>query len=196
MANLLDNLLKILWELIFFFCGVIAFLSKGASKLLLGLFFEKSRRRTISSFCHSNAEFIRKFGYLFQKKIKQNIVFRRIISIVFLIILFLYYFPPSTWGRWHKYEEGIASYYGWGFYCRASASGEIYWPWKYAAAHKTLPIGTMVKVKNLDNGRTIYVRIFDRGPFVKCRIIDLTKRAGHDLGIVENGLAKVEIYTK
>ena len=94
------------------------------------------------------------------------------------------------------YEKGMASHYGWGFYCRAAASGEIYWPWKYAAAHQSLPLGAVVKVVNLDNGRVIYVRIFDRGPFVKGRIIDLTKTAARDLGIVENGTAPVEIYVK
>ncbi|HOK04169.1 MAG TPA: septal ring lytic transglycosylase RlpA family protein [Victivallales bacterium] len=117
-------------------------------------------------------------------------------SLFAVIISLLFFFPLYEWRTWKFYERGIASYYGWGFYCRAAVSGEIYWPWKYAAAHKELPIGEVIKVVNLDNGRVIYVRIFDRGPFVKGRILDLTRRAAHDLGIIENGTANVEIYVK
>jgi rare lipoprotein A len=134
------------------------------------------------------------------RKIKNLIInsgkFRRLASIIFLFVIILSLYPPHTWGTWRRHQSGIASYYGFGFYCKSSASGEIYWPWKYAAAHKTLPIGTIVKVKNRENGKVVYVKIFDRGPFAPGRIIDLTKAAARDLGIVENGLAEVDIYTR
>jgi rare lipoprotein A len=132
----------------------------------------------------------------FKNKISDSKSFRNFSSVILIIILALFIYPPERWGKWRHYQDGTASYYGRGFYCKSTASGQIYWPWLYAAAHKTLPLGAIIKVKNKDNDKVIYVRIFDRGPFVKGRILDLTKSAAHDLGIVENGLAEVEIYIK
>ena len=65
---------------------------------------------------------------------------------------------------------------------------------KLSAAHPTLPFDTKVKVVNLDNGRTVVVRINDRGPFTKDRIIDLSRAAARELDMVESGLATVELY--
>jgi len=90
-------------------------------------------------------------------------------------------------------EKGVASYYADKFKGRATASGEIFRQYKMTAAHKTLPFGTKVKVKNLKNGRTVKVRINDRGPFVKGRIIDLSKKAARRLGMINDGISEVEI---
>jgi rare lipoprotein A len=90
-------------------------------------------------------------------------------------------------------ETGKASYYADKFKGRPTSSGEIFRQHKRTAAHKTLPFGTKVKVTNLANGRTVKVRINDRGPFVAGRIIDLTKRAARKLKMVDAGVSSVEI---
>lgn len=90
-------------------------------------------------------------------------------------------------------EECIASWYGPGFHGRQAASGEIYDMYQYTAAHKILPIGTYVLVKNLENGKELIVRINDRGPFVEERCIDLSLSSAKELGLIGKGLAKVKI---
>lgn len=93
--------------------------------------------------------------------------------------------------NWQFDSEGTASWYGPGFHGRKTASGERFNTNEMTAAHKTLPFGDSVKVTNLDNGRTVIVRINDRGPFVKGRIIDLSKAAKTELEM--GGLAKVKL---
>ena len=88
---------------------------------------------------------------------------------------------------------GKASWYGPGFRGRKTASGEIFDDSKLTAAHKTLPLGTMAKVTNLSNGKSVKVEINDRGPYVDGRIIDLSHAAAHALGMVDRGVAHVEI---
>lgn len=101
-----------------------------------------------------------------------------------------YYPIPSAQG----YEEsGIASWYGSKFHGRRTSNGEIYDMHAMSAAHKTLPMDTHVVVKNLDNDKEITVRINDRGPFVKGRIIDLSYRAAQELAMDKNGLARVRV---
>ncbi len=90
-------------------------------------------------------------------------------------------------------ETGIASWYGPGFHGQKTSSLEIYNMHDLTAAHPTLPFGTMVLVTNLDNGRNVIVRINDRGPFVKNRIIDLSYAAASMLGMVGRGTARVRI---
>ena len=90
-------------------------------------------------------------------------------------------------------QVGIASWYGPKFHGRKTATGEIYNMYDYTAAHKTLPLNTYIKVINLENGKSIVVRINDRGPFVKNRILDLSYAAAKKLGIVKKGTAKVKI---
>jgi len=102
--------------------------------------------------------------------------------------------PPSSGGRGHSIERGIASWYGPGFAGRATASGEIFDPGELTAAHKTLPFGTLVRVLNLDNGREVTVRINDRGPFVRKRVIDLSRAAAEAIGMIGPGTARVELY--
>lgn len=90
-------------------------------------------------------------------------------------------------------ERGIASWYGAKFHGRDTASGEKYNMYDLTAAHKSLPIPVFVRVKNLDNGQELIVKVNDRGPFVDGRIIDLSFAAARKLGVYESGTANVEI---
>lgn len=90
-------------------------------------------------------------------------------------------------------EYGKASYYAYAFNGRTTASGAIFKQNRLTAAHKTLPFGTKVKVLNKDNGKSVKVRITDRGPFIEGRIIDLSKKAAQRLGMVRAGVADVQI---
>jgi len=93
-------------------------------------------------------------------------------------------------------EEGKASYYADKFNGRKTASGSTFRQRKRTAAHRTLPFGTKLKVKNLDNGRTVHVKVTDRGPFVQGRMLDLSKKAARKLGMLQQGVANVEIRYK
>lgn len=121
---------------------------------------------------------------------------RRWFFIMLFIVLFFWFYPPYKWGPWHYHESGKASYYGRGFYFNRTASGERFLPFRYTAAHRTLPIGITVMVVNKDNHEKVYVRINDRGPISENRILDLSKSAASKIGITENGSATVEIYTR
>ncbi len=88
---------------------------------------------------------------------------------------------------------GSASWYGGKFHGRTTANGERYDMNKLTAAHKTLPFGTKVKVTNPRNGKSVVVRINDRGPFVGKRVIDLSRRAAQDVGILNQGVASVQL---
>jgi len=90
-------------------------------------------------------------------------------------------------------ESGVASYYHDRFHGRTTANGERFDQGAYSAAHKTLPLGTRVRVTRLDSGKSLVVRINDRGPFKKGRIIDLSRRAARDLGMIQEGLTKVKV---
>lgn len=89
--------------------------------------------------------------------------------------------------------EGIASYYADEFHGRTTSSGEVYDMRSFTAAHRTLPFNTKVKVMNLLNGRSVVVRINDRGPFKDDRVIDLSLEAGIELGLLANGTAPVKL---
>ncbi|MGB3146817.1 MAG: septal ring lytic transglycosylase RlpA family protein, partial [Paracoccaceae bacterium] len=92
------------------------------------------------------------------------------------------------------YEEvGIASWYGPGLHGRNTANGEVYDMNRLTAAHRTLPLPSLVKVTNLENRRQLIVRVNDRGPFVRGRIIDLSKRAAELLDMRRNGTARVRV---
>jgi rare lipoprotein A len=90
-------------------------------------------------------------------------------------------------------EKGIASWYGKKFHGRDTSSGERYNMYAMTAAHKTLPLPTNVRVTNLETGRSVILRVNDRGPFVKGRLIDLSYAAAQELGVVANGTARVEV---
>jgi len=87
--------------------------------------------------------------------------------------------------------EGCASWYGGEFHGRQTSSGEIYDKEAFTAAHRSLPFGTMLLVTNLDNGASVVVRVTDRGPFVKGRIIDVSEGAARILGMLPTGTARV-----
>lgn len=90
-------------------------------------------------------------------------------------------------------SEGFASWYGPGFAGRRTASGEVFDPTQLTAAHRTLPFGTQLRVTNLANGRSVVVRINDRGPFKPGRIIDLSRAAAEQLGMIGSGTAQVRL---
>lgn len=92
-------------------------------------------------------------------------------------------------------QVGTASWYGPGFHGKSTASGERFNQNKMTAAHRRLPLGTRVKVTNLQNGRKIEVRINDRGPYRGGRIIDLSKAAAKRLAMHSSGLARVRVET-
>ncbi|MDJ0726946.1 MAG: septal ring lytic transglycosylase RlpA family protein [Prochloraceae cyanobacterium] len=92
-----------------------------------------------------------------------------------------------------KEMRGMASWYGKKFQGRPTASGERYNTNALTAAHRTLKFGTKVKVTNLNNGRSVIVRINDRGPFTKGRIIDLSGAAANAIGMIKTGVAPVKI---
>lgn len=109
--------------------------------------------------------------------------------------------PYKINGKWYypavdyQYDEvGIASWYGPGFHGKTTANGEVFDQNKISAAHRTLPMPSVVKVTNLENGLVLdKVRINDRGPFARNRIIDLSKKAAEELGFIKNGVAKVRV---
>lgn len=90
-------------------------------------------------------------------------------------------------------ETGVASWYGPGFHGKATANGEQYSQEDHTAAHRTLQMPAIVRVTNLDNGRSTIVRVNDRGPYARNRVIDLSRAAAQDLDIVRNGTARVRI---
>ena len=113
---------------------------------------------------------------------------------IFYIFLFIAIFfsacsPKLT-------ETGKASYYADKFNGRKTASGEKFRNSKLTAAHKTLPFGTKVKVTNLQNGKTVKVRVNDRGPFIAGRIIDLSKKAARRIDLDKVGVGNVKISYK
>lgn len=109
--------------------------------------------------------------------------------------------PYQVAGRWYSplatangySETGVASWYGRKFHGRKTANGERYDMHAMSAAHKTLPMPTMVRVTNLENGRSVVVRVNDRGPFVKNRLIDLSYAAAKALGYTGAGTARVRV---
>ena len=107
------------------------------------------------------------------------------------------YYPYSCKEALGYREKGIASYYGYETLNkkggRMTANGEVFDPTQLTAAHRLLPLPSYVKVTNLGNGRSIIVRVNDRGPFVRGRIVDLSAAAAKRLGYYKKGTAKVLI---
>ncbi len=90
-------------------------------------------------------------------------------------------------------EYGLASYYADRFEGKPTASGEPYDPTKMTAAHKTYPFGTIIRVTRLDNGKSVEVRVNDRGPYVAGRVVDVSRAAAKRLGLIEVGRARVKV---
>jgi rare lipoprotein A len=120
-------------------------------------------------------------------------MFNKILTAALVAILIS--LPMSASARVKKghTQKGIASYYHDALHGRKTASGEVYNKRILSAAHKSLPLGTKVRVTKVSNGKSIVVRVNDRGPFVKGRIIDLSRRAARKLGIISSGVAKVQV---
>jgi rare lipoprotein A len=113
---------------------------------------------------------------------------------LFLIVLFVVscagpQVQEPTGGR----QVGMASWYGPKFHGRRTANGEVFNMYQLTAAHRTLPLGSWVHVTNLENGRSIEVRVNDRGPFVRGRIIDLSYAAARAVGMVRQGVVRVQV---
>jgi rare lipoprotein A len=100
---------------------------------------------------------------------------------------------PGGAGPVGAVEVGQASYYAAEYHGQRTASGERFHEGKLTAAHRTLPFGTRVRVTNLENGRSVVVRVTDRGPFRKGRVIDVSKRAARVLGVLREGTARVRL---
>ncbi len=111
----------------------------------------------------------------------------------YLLSCFFVLFAMNVNAQSNYVKTGIASFYADKFEGRQTANGEIYYHAKKTAAHNTLPFGSIVKVTNLENNKFVVVRVNDRGPFIDNRIIDLSKSAAKEIGIIGNGLAKVKI---
>jgi rare lipoprotein A len=102
----------------------------------------------------------------------------------------VWYYPAED----YSYDEtGIASWYGPNFHGKFTANGEVYDQNDVTAAHRTLPMPSIVRVTNLENGRSLVVRVNDRGPYVHNRIIDLSRRSAQLLGVIDKGTAKVRV---
>jgi len=119
-------------------------------------------------------------------KIKKTLYFLALI-ILLSSCARMKYFPSGN------VQTGLASWYGPGFHGKTTSSKEIFNMYDLTAAHRTLPFGTHVMVTNLDNGKSAIVRINDRGPFIKGRIIDLSYAAANTLGMIGKGIVKVKI---
>jgi rare lipoprotein A len=109
----------------------------------------------------------------------------------FLLLLAVFLFGSVSAQK--KTSTGLASYYADKFEGRRTSSGEIYRHSRLTAAHRTFPFGTKLKVTNVENGKSVIVKVNDRGPFVKGRIIDLSKSAATKIDLVKKGIAKVRI---
>ncbi|HSQ35449.1 MAG TPA: septal ring lytic transglycosylase RlpA family protein [Candidatus Binatia bacterium] len=101
--------------------------------------------------------------------------------------------PPPEASRGDFFESGVASWYGADFHGKTTANGEVYDMHKLTAAHQTLPFHSLVEVENLENGKKVLVRINDRGPFLKNRVIDLSLQAAQRLDMTGKGTAAVNI---
>jgi len=99
-------------------------------------------------------------------------------------------------GKMPKLQTGEASWYGREDAGKKTASGEIFDPNARTAAHPTLPLGTEINVKNLENGKETTLTVNDRGPYIKGRVLDVSRKGADDLGFVKDGITEVQIETK
>jgi len=115
----------------------------------------------------------------------------------FIVVVVLSAARPAEPARAAGVQFGLASYYGPGFHGDETASGEIFNQWAMVAAHRTLPLGSVVRVTNLENGRQVVLRVIDRGPYGKNHrkgtIIDVSRGAAGKLRFVRDGLTRVRV---
>lgn len=116
----------------------------------------------------------------------------------FCLLLLVFMVPLPTWaeGRncMEEIQRGVASWYGPGFEGALTKSEEPFDPMGYSAAHPTLPLGTTLKVTNLRNAKSVYVRVNDRGSFGARRAIDLSEAAAAQIGMIDDGTTAVALY--
>lgn len=110
-----------------------------------------------------------------------------------IFINFLFHCCLTGTAQTYLVEYGMASYYSDKFQGKKTASGEIYNRWEYTCAHRTLPFGTKLKITNLENKKSVVVRVNDRGPHIRERIIDLSYVAARDIGMLDKGIVRVKI---
>jgi rare lipoprotein A len=144
-------------------------------------------------------EFIKRFFIDCAKYVKMRGTMKRGAGLLLLILPLLFSCASITRKGMEGYQTdgetqiGTASWYGDKEHGGKTANGERFSKYDYTAAHKTLPIGTMVRVTNLENGRDVIVRINDRGPFKKGRIIDLSYAPAKSIGMIGRGTARVKV---
>ncbi len=110
-----------------------------------------------------------------------------------LVLIFSFFLPLSSLSFERYIQYGNASWYGRKFHGKKTASGERFNKQNFTGAHKLLPFGTIIRVTNLRNGKDVYVRINDRGPFVTGRIVDISRAAAEAIGFRKRGVAKVRV---
>jgi rare lipoprotein A len=115
------------------------------------------------------------------------------IKSIALIIILSFFFPLSSGSVENYPQYGHASWYGGKFHGRKTASGERFNKNSFTGAHKQLPFDTVIRVTNLRNGKDVYVRINDRGPFVSGRIVDISRAAAEAIGFNGRGVIRVKI---
>ena len=116
----------------------------------------------------------------------------RIRHLFILVGMFFMFFGTSS-SFAQKVISGKASYYGKQFHGRKTSDGSVYHRDSLTCAHRTLPFGTLLKVRNVNNGREVIVKVNDRGPFVKGRVVDLSYAAAEEIGMLHSGVARVEV---
>ncbi len=122
-----------------------------------------------------------------QKAAKKNQIMKKLI-LLFVVLSMI--FSSSAYSQ----QRVKASYYADKFHGRKTASGKLYNRDSLTCAHKTLPFGTILKVKNPRNEKEIYVKVTDRGPFIKGRTIDLSYAAAKKIGVIGHGVASVDVF--
>lgn len=116
----------------------------------------------------------------------------KIISIIFLIVLSLF-FPLSSGSVENYPQYGNASWYGGKFHGRKTASGERFNKHSFTAAHRKLPFGSILRVTNLRNGKQVYIRVNDRGPFIRGRMLDMSLAAAEAIAFNGRGVIRVKV---
>ncbi len=115
------------------------------------------------------------------------------IKSILLVLILSLFMPLSSFSSENYPQYGNASWYGGKFHGRTTASGERFNKYEFTAAHKKLPFGTILRVTNLRNGKDVYVRINDRGPFIKGRVLDLSLASAEALHFNRRGVIRVKI---
>lgn len=115
------------------------------------------------------------------------------IKSIVLVIILSFFFPLSSSSLENYPQYGNASWYGGKFHGRKTANGERFNKYSFTGAHKKLPFGTIIRVINLRNGKDVYIRINDRGPFVKGRIVDLSLAAAEAINFNGRGVIRVKV---